>query len=653
MNCLDKDALGPSKAILVVGMRMKALSKLEWLKFVDRLVNDSGMDIIGVKAKGESFVFDRLKSADELRLDHDVTILPPKKVFLPVTEDLISYDLKGQVRGERTVDDRKRVLIGVHPYDVIAIEQMDEVYLGNNIDEHYASRRLNTLIIASDIINVSERSFAASLGTHVTDSGYDLLVTDIGDTVVVDVGSKEGRALLKKYGKARDASKKEVDTVKCWRSDLPTWFARRAKLPPSEWKRVLDENHDHPVWDENSKKCLTCGTCTTVCPTCYCYDVDDRTDLNLKEGKRQRTWDGCLLRDFTLVGSGEIFRDGVKERYRHRFYRKGAYFPDRKGFVACVGCGRCAYQCLPDIADPSEVINSIASYNLHKKEEHPVPPVEHPEIREDLLIPEPATIIRKQKMTDLETLYVVRLDSGKELGHAPGQFVQVSLYGIGEAPISISSAPGGKEFELLVRRVGDVTGAMEKLKEGDKIGVRGPYGRGFDPKEMQGKDMLFISGGCGLAPMRSLIDYTMGHRKDFKDVWILYGCKEPAAILFSKDLKQWADVENVKVLTTVDKCPDGQCWDGNIGVITTLIPKVAFDPKTTIAVIVGPPIMYKFVIRDLKSRGMPDENIIVSLERRMKCGVGKCGHCQMNGIYCCIEGPVFKYSEVKNIPEAF
>jgi len=635
------------------GIQMKALSKENWLEFIDRLISESGKEVIGVKAKGSKFVFAPLEEAKELRLDYDVTILPPKKQLLPPHEELLTYDITKPFEVLSRMDDQEKILVGVHPYDVMAIHQMDEIYLGTHTDDHYDSRRKNTMIIASDILNVSERSFAGSLGTHVVETGFDLLVTDIGNSMIVNIGSEKGEELISKYAVVRNANPKEIEAVDRLREELPGKYRRKLKVDKYQWEKLLSENYEHPIWEENSKKCLTCGSCTLVCPTCFCYDVQDVVNINLKEGQRMRTWDGCLLREFTAVAGGEVFRETVKERYRHRYYRKGMYLPVRNGFVACVGCGRCATQCLPDIADPLEVMNVLASYSMHEKHDMPIPDVKQKGITDDLLIPEAATIVRKERQTDMETLYVLKLDSGKELGHRPGQFVEVSIFGVGEAPISVSSSPGGETFELLVRRIGDLTTKLETLKIGDKVGIRGPFGNGFDVKELEGKDLLFISGGCGLAPTRSLIEYVFEHRSDFGKVTILYGCKEPGAILFNDDLKRWHDQNDTVLETTVDGCPDGQCWDGNIGVITTLFPRIDFDPASTISIIVGPPVMYKFVIKELKGRNVPDENIIVSLERRMKCGVGKCGHCQMNGIYVCLEGPVFKYKDVKDLPEAF
>ncbi|MFW6056403.1 MAG: oxidoreductase, partial [Chloroflexota bacterium] len=138
-----------------------------------------------------------------------------------------------------------------------------------------------------------------------------------------------------------------------------------------------------------------------------------------------------------------------------------------------------------------------------------------------------------------------------------------------------------------------------------------------------------------------------------KDITILYGYKDPSSLLFNSDLESWGSRGDVDFKVTVDECRSHDCWEGNVGVITTLIPDVDIDPDTTMAIVVGPPVMYKYVIRELKQKGVPDENIIVSVERRMKCGVGKCGHCQINGVYVCLEGPVFNYADIKELPEAF
>jgi NAD(P)H-flavin reductase len=268
-------------------------------------------------------------------------------------------------------------------------------------------------------------------------------------------------------------------------------------------------------------------------------------------------------------------------------------------------------------------------------------------------VPRLATIIKKQTMTANETLFEIKLDDGSVLGHKPGQFVEVSVFGIGEAPISISSPPTKIDsFELCVRKLGSVTTNLHRLNVGDKVGIRGPFGNGFDAEALKGKDLLFVAGGLGLAPLRSLFNYVLDNRKEYGQISLLYGCKEPRELLFSDELLALANRNDVDYKPTVNWCPENETWSGNVGVITTLIPLVDFDPEKTYAVICGPPIMYKFVIADLKSRNVPDDHIILSLERRMKCGVGKCGHCQINNVYVCKDGPVFNYSKIKGVPEA-
>jgi len=256
-----------------------------------------------------------------------------------------------------------------------------------------------------------------------------------------------------------------------------------------------------------------------------------------------------------------------------------------------------------------------------------------------------------RQLTATEKWLKIELEGGKELGHDPGQFVEVSMLGIGEAPISVSSSPTQKGyFELCVRKAGLVTSAIHGLKEGDKVGIRGPFGHGFPTEELKGKDLLFVAGGLGLAPLRSLINFVLYNRKDFGKISILLGCKEPAQLLYTDELEKWGKMSDIKFLCTVDKgAPD---WKGNVGLITNLIPGIDIDINQTYCVVVGPPIMYKFVIVKLLEKKVPENQILVSLERRMKCGVGKCGHCQIQQYYCCQDGPVFSFDKIKNIEGA-
>ena len=271
----------------------------------------------------------------------------------------------------------------------------------------------------------------------------------------------------------------------------------------------------------------------------------------------------------------------------------------------------------------------------------------------NIYVPEIAELVRVEKMSPLETLFEVRLPGGRDLGHHPGQFVQVSLLGIGEAPISISSSPLAKgTFELVVREVGNLTSALHRMKAGDRIGIRGPFGKGFDVEQFLGKDVIFVAGGIGLPPLRSLINTMIhpGRRGDFGRVIVLYGTRTPAEFIFNEERASWEKSRDIEYHVTVDRATAG--WNGHVGVITTLIPDLKLDVANTVAAICGPPVMYKFAILALRSKGLRDEQIYVSLERKMKCGVGKCGHCQINNVYVCQEGPVFNYGKIKDLKEA-
>lgn len=269
-----------------------------------------------------------------------------------------------------------------------------------------------------------------------------------------------------------------------------------------------------------------------------------------------------------------------------------------------------------------------------------------------VFLPVVATIEDVTTETALEKIYTVRLPGGQNLGHVPGQFVMVSIPGVGEAPISVMSSPSrtGETFKLCIRNAGDLTGLIHKLQPGDEIGIRGPFGRGFPVAQFRGKDILIAAGGLGLAPARSLIDEVLDNRTSFSRLVILYGAKNPGEILFRDVLAEWEKRDDVEFMITVDRPDD--TWSGHVGVITTLFEHIEVNPYKTIAVTVGPPVMYRFVTVELLGKGLTPEQIWLSFERRMKCGIGKCGHCQVNHRYSCQEGPSWTYAEALAFEEA-
>ncbi len=261
------------------------------------------------------------------------------------------------------------------------------------------------------------------------------------------------------------------------------------------------------------------------------------------------------------------------------------------------------------------------------------------------------TVIRTRQMTIREKLFEIALDGGEYLDHEPGQFIMVSMFGVGEAPISVCSSPTNRgSFELCVRDAGRVTATMHRLEAGDEIGIRGPFGKGFSIKVLEGNDLLIIAGGLGIVPLRSLINFVFDNRRDFGKVHILLGCKSLEDILFGDELAQWMMRMDVHYEGSLNK--GAAEWTGHVGVITSLIPGIHLDPARTFGIVVGPPAMFGFVIKELLAKDIPESQILVSLERHMKCGMGKCGHCQIQGYYCCTDGPVFNYRDIKHLKEA-
>jgi NAD(P)H-flavin reductase len=270
------------------------------------------------------------------------------------------------------------------------------------------------------------------------------------------------------------------------------------------------------------------------------------------------------------------------------------------------------------------------------------------------LLPRPAVVEDVVPMTACEKLFRLRLEDGRPLGQLPGQFVEVSLFGVGEAPISVSSAPdGGATFEICVRSVGNLTKGLHSLAAGERLGIRGPFGTNYPVDEARGKDLLCVAGGLGLAPLRSFIRFVLARRQNFGRLIVFFGARTPADRLFADELAAWSKNPAMEFLETVDLCAPHQTWHGRVGLITTLFPEVVIDAANTCMVTVGPPIMYRFVVAAATKLGIPESQIFMSLERRMRCGLGLCGHCQMDGIYVCQQGAVFRYSEIKDIPEAF
>lgn len=271
--------------------------------------------------------------------------------------------------------------------------------------------------------------------------------------------------------------------------------------------------------------------------------------------------------------------------------------------------------------------------------------------KENPYLPELATIIKVIDETpNIKSFQVVfnDLERHKAFTFQPGQVGQLSVFGVGESTFVINSPPTRRDYlQFSVMRVGEVTTALHELHEGDQIGVRAPLGNWFPYEEMKGKKILFIGGGIGLAPLRTLILFMLDNRKDYDDITIIYGARTPPDLCYKDELKEWEERSDVNLILTVDTEYPG--WDKRTGFVPTVLNEVAPSPDNTIAITCGPPIMIKFVLQNLAKLNFKDDAIITTLEARMKCGLGLCGRCNIGSKYICKDGPVFSLAQLKEL----
>lgn len=270
-------------------------------------------------------------------------------------------------------------------------------------------------------------------------------------------------------------------------------------------------------------------------------------------------------------------------------------------------------------------------------------------------IPELATIVDAFDETpDVKTFRVVLQDPAKMAAFRfePGQVAQLSVFGTGESTFVICSPPTRMDYlQFSVMRVGELTHRLHTLKAGDPIGLRGPLGNHFPYRDMRGKDIVFVGGGLGMAPLRTLLLFMLDNRADYGNITLIYGGRSPAHLCFKDELKEWAGRGDMRVELTVDNPDEG--WKGRTGVVPAVLTELAPSPENTVAVTCGPPIMIRFTLQALGQLGFADEQIVTTLERRMKCGIGLCGRCNIGEKFVCVDGPVFTQAQLKGLPQEF
>lgn len=275
-------------------------------------------------------------------------------------------------------------------------------------------------------------------------------------------------------------------------------------------------------------------------------------------------------------------------------------------------------------------------------------------MKDNIYLPSIATVKEVRPETPDISTFVVIFDDPElreTFTYRPGQFAELSIFGVGECPIGIASSPTSEGLlEFCVRAVGTVSNAIHDLEGGDKLGVRGPLGNSWPTKEIEGKDLLFIGGGIGLPPLRSLIRYVLDNRDRYGAVQIVYGARSPQDLVYKEELREWDERPDVDFHVTVDV--GDETWEGPVGFVPPFLKEINPAPESKVAFTCGPPIMIKLVVDALEEMGYADANIITTLEMKMKCGVGKCGRCNIGDKYICRDGPVFSFEQLRKIPGA-
>jgi sulfhydrogenase subunit beta (sulfur reductase) len=343
-------------------MQLRVLPKDQVPRFLGALMGD--YRVVAPVAKGPpgsgQFGFEPIVDPSDVRLDYNITILPAKTALQPPRERVVRIEFEGEPVVEAEVEAESTILFGVHTCDLHAIPMLDRAFSADYPDAHYLERRKKTLIVSLECLRpCDEHSFCKDMGTMAADDGYDLHLTDIGSAYTVDVGTEAGAALLKKYEGPRAAA--DGDTGLLQEALSAKWprFRNRLTFDSADLPSLLAAGYNHPVWKQLGDRCLACGSCTNVCPTCYCFNVTDSIELSQTAAVRTRNWDSCQLEEFALVAGGENFREARAARQRHRMLRKGKYLRERFGTTGCVGCGRCIRACLVHI-------NIVDTYNAIK-----------------------------------------------------------------------------------------------------------------------------------------------------------------------------------------------------------------------------------------------------------------------------------------------
>lgn len=598
---------------------------------------------------------------NELSLNYINFPFPVKEFLFKQKEELFHWENKDgsiQIHPADSSIKNKNLFFGIRSCDAYGIAYMDKFFLEGYKDEIYEKNRESTWVVAINCSDVGEDCFCNSMGTGpFASTGYDILFTELQDNYLIEVATLKGEELIILGGNLLT----NADAILLKEKDLleDTLLDKfKTVINVSNISNVLEDNFNDPLWAQLSKDCVACTGCTNLCPTCTCFNVIEE-NTSCDSGCRVRCYDSCQSDSFTRNAGEHNPRNSIS-RVRYRLYDKFKYIEEKFNMKGCSGCGRCINVCPASINVVNVIntlgkenivsaINDIAQISSNHNHSHL-----NGENCESSYTPEVAIITDITEETkDIKRFFLQYEDKSLHTNFKfSGQFFEITVFGVGEIAISIPFSPSQRDtFDFCVKKAGKVTTAMHNMKVGDKVALRGPFGKGFPYEELKGRDILIVGSGVGIAPVRTAITRILENIEEFGKVVIIASAMSHEGIIYKDDLISWSTIPNVEVLYALSSPTEKV--NAHVGYINDLLPNLPLDYENTSSIICASPRRIKALAKDLLSLKMKGTDIYTSLETHMRCGIGKCGHCKVGNKYMCIDGPVFNYEEMLTLPPEF